>query len=99
MAAASSRAAAAARAVSGVGSPNEQPGYLPTILYSAALDKHPDLSAASTISGPIPAQSPRVMPIRLVMPKLPHATDGWQLWPLNSAARVAPITSAARSAR
>src|ERR1700704_3128498 len=84
MVAASSRDAAAARAVAGVDSPNEQSGYLPIILYSAALDKRPDLSAASTISGPIPAQSPRVMPIRLAMRELPHATDGWQLWPLNS---------------
>ena len=33
------------------------------ILYSADFGTRSDLSARSTISGPIPAQSPSVMPI------------------------------------
>jgi hypothetical protein len=33
-------------------------------LYSADFGTRLDLSARSTISGPIPAQSPSVMPIR-----------------------------------
>src|SRR5438067_7020379 len=61
---ASSSAAAAARAVSCVGWPNEHLGYLPMILYWADFATRPDFKARSTISGPMPAQSPRVIPIR-----------------------------------
>src|SRR5438093_405829 len=61
---ASSSAAAAARAVSRVGCPKEQSGYLPTILYSADFGTRSAFSARSTISGPIPAQSPSVIPTR-----------------------------------
>src|SRR5262249_31939502 len=61
---ASSSAAAAARAVSAVGSPNVQLGYLPMIWYSAEFASRSDFRASSTISGPIPAQSPSVIPMR-----------------------------------
>src|SRR4051794_18458391 len=77
--AASSIAATAARAVSGFGGPNEQVGSLPMIWYSAALESLPDLSAASTISGPMPAQSPSVMPIRLPMAQCGQGRQPWQL--------------------
>src|SRR5437667_4121521 len=55
---------AAARAVSVVGWPNEHLGYLPIILYSADFATRLDFKARSTISGPMPAQSPSVTPIR-----------------------------------
>src|SRR5712691_338043 len=61
---ASSSAAAAARAVSGVGTPGLQLGCLPRITYSIDSGTRPDFRASSTISGPIPAQSPSVMPMR-----------------------------------
>src|SRR5262249_50774494 len=61
---ASSSAAAAARAVSGVGWANEHSGDLPISLYSAEFGSRSDFRARSTISGPIPAQSPNVIPIR-----------------------------------
>src|SRR6266704_5986798 len=60
---ASSSEAAAARAVSAVGCPEVQSGYLPMILYSAEFGSRSDFRARSTISGPIPAQSPSVIPI------------------------------------
>jgi hypothetical protein len=60
---ASSSAAAAARAVSTVGCPNEQSGYLPMILYSADFGTRSQFNPRSTISGPIPAQSPSVIPM------------------------------------
>jgi hypothetical protein len=67
---ASSSAVAAARAVSGVGWPGLQLGCLPSTTYSAESGTRPDLRASSTISGPIPAQSPSVIPMRrfLFMP-------------------------------
>src|SRR5207244_7351165 len=55
---------AAARAVSVVGWPNEHLAYLPIILYSADFATRLDFKARSTISGPMPAQSPSVTPIR-----------------------------------
>src|SRR5580765_6173726 len=61
---ASSSAAAAARAVSDVGSPGLQFGCRPRTTYSVESGTRPDLRASSTISGPIPAQSPSVMPTR-----------------------------------
>src|SRR4029077_16698142 len=61
---ASSSAAAAARAVSGVGSPGLQFGCRPRTTYSVESGTRPDFRASSTISGPIPAQSPSVMPMR-----------------------------------
>src|SRR6476620_5410190 len=61
---ASSSAAAAARAVSGVGTPGLQFGCRPRKTYSVESGTRPDFSASSTISGPIPAQSPSVMPMR-----------------------------------
>src|SRR5215471_2017676 len=61
---ASSSAAAAARAVSGVGSPGLQFGCRPRIRYSVESGTRPDFRASSTISGPIPAQSPSVTPMR-----------------------------------
>src|SRR6476469_6232596 len=61
---ASSSAAAAARAVSAVGSPGLQLGCRPRTTYSVESGTRPDFRASSTISGPIPAQSPSVMPTR-----------------------------------
>src|SRR5207253_11231601 len=61
---ASSSAAAAARAVSGVGTPGLQLGCRPRTTYSVDSGTRPDFRASSTISGPIPAQSPSVMPMR-----------------------------------
>src|SRR5205823_15036676 len=61
---ASSSAAAAARAVSAVGSPGLQFGCRPRTTYSVELETRPDFRASSTISGPIPAQSPSVIPMR-----------------------------------
>src|SRR4030095_17025446 len=61
---ASSSAAAAARAVSGVGAPGLQLGCRPRTTYSVESGTRPDFRASSTISGPIPAQSPSVMPMR-----------------------------------
>src|SRR6476619_6178784 len=61
---ASSSAAAAARAVSAVGSPGLQFGCRPRTTYSVESGTRPDFRASSTISGPIPAQSPSVMPTR-----------------------------------
>src|SRR6476646_783999 len=61
---ASSSAAAAARAVSDVGSPGLQFGCRPRTKYSVESGTRPDFRASSTISGPIPAQSPSVMPTR-----------------------------------
>src|ERR1700747_3627920 len=61
---ASSRAAAAARAVSGVGWPGLQSGWRPRTTYSAESGTRPDFRASATISGPIPAQSPSVIPMR-----------------------------------
>src|SRR6266446_6985215 len=61
---ASSSAAAAARAVSGVGTPGLQFGCRPRSTYSVESGTRPDFRASSTISGPIPAQSPSVMPMR-----------------------------------
>src|SRR6266567_7165768 len=71
---ASSSAAAAARAVSMVGCPKEQSGYLPTILYSADFGMRPDFSARSTISGPMPARSPSVIPMR---GRIAHLYQRW----------------------
>src|ERR671919_968358 len=61
---ASSSAAAAARAVSGVGSPGLHFGCRPRTTYSVESGTRLDFRASSTISGPIPAQSPSVMPMR-----------------------------------
>src|SRR5207248_10814686 len=61
---ASSSAAAAARAVSIDGSPGVQSGCRPITAYSAESGICFEFSARSTISGPIPAQSPSVIPIR-----------------------------------
>src|SRR6516225_1302347 len=61
---ASSSAAAAARAVSGVGCPGLQFGWRPMTTYSVESGTRPDFKASSTISGPIPAQSPSVIPMR-----------------------------------
>src|SRR5262249_7569606 len=61
---ASSSAVAAARAVSGVGTPGLQFGCRPRTMYSVEPGTRPDFRASSTISGPIPAQSPGVMPMR-----------------------------------
>ena len=61
---ASSSAVAAARAVSIVGSPGLQFGCRPITTYSAESGTRPDFSARLTISGPIPAQSPSVIPMR-----------------------------------
>src|SRR6266404_2916800 len=60
---ASSSAAAAARLVSTVASPNEQSGYFPMMTYSAVVGRAFDLSAARITSGPMPAQSPSVIPM------------------------------------
>ena len=49
---------------SGVGLPNEQSTDSPITRYSA-FGRRPEASAARTISGPMPAGSPRVMPMRL----------------------------------
>src|SRR5437016_3705900 len=62
--AASSSAAAAARAVLNVGAPGLQPGCRPMTTYSAESGTRPDFRARSTISGPMPAQSPSVIPMR-----------------------------------
>src|SRR5207237_10783659 len=59
-----SRAPAIACLVSMVGLPNEQSRYLPMTLCPAESERSPDFSARSTISGPIPAQSPSVIPRR-----------------------------------
>src|SRR5262249_305760 len=64
---ASSSAAAAARAVSGVGSPGLQFGCRPRTTYSVESGTRPDFRARSTISGPIPAQSPSVIPMRFAV--------------------------------
>src|SRR5262245_49100662 len=61
---ASSSAAAAARAVSGVATPGLQFGCRPRTMYSVESETRPDFRASSTISGPIPAQSPSVTPMR-----------------------------------
>src|SRR2546421_9166023 len=61
---ASSSAAAAARAVSDVGTPGLQFGCRPRTTYLVESGTRPDFRASSTISGPIPAQSPSVMPMR-----------------------------------
>src|SRR6516165_2106155 len=61
---ASSSAAAAARAVSVVGSPGLQLGWRPMTTYSVESGMRPDRRASSTISGPMPAQSPSVTPMR-----------------------------------
>jgi hypothetical protein len=47
-----------------VGSLGLQSGCLPMRTYSAEPGRRSDLKARSTISGPIPAQSPSVIPIR-----------------------------------
>src|SRR5215471_13319762 len=77
---ASSSAAAAARAVSAVGLPNVQLGYLPMIWYSAELASRSDFSASSTISGPIPAQSPSVIPMRGFFLLLLIGRDRNRMW-------------------
>src|SRR4029077_6262515 len=64
---ASSSAAAAARAVSTVGSPGFQFGCRPITTYFAEFGIRPDFRARSTISGPIPAQSPSVIPMRKLL--------------------------------
>src|SRR5262245_42360789 len=61
---ASSDLVAAERAVSGVGMPGLQFGCRPRTTYSVESGTRPDFRASSTISGPIPAQSPSVMPMR-----------------------------------
>src|SRR5205809_1570370 len=66
----SSSAAAAARLVSTVGSPNEQSGYFPMMTYSAVVGRAFDESAARTTSGPMPAQSPSVIPMRFKVAQL-----------------------------
>src|ERR1044072_5608759 len=64
---ASSNAAAAARALSAVGFPGRAPGYLPMTVLSTVRAMRLEFRARSTISGPIPAQSPRVIPMRGVL--------------------------------
>src|SRR5512133_2363737 len=64
---ASSNAAAAARALSAVGFPGREPGYLPMTLLSTVRAMLLEFRARSTISGPIPAQSPSVIPMRGVL--------------------------------
>src|SRR5207245_10946567 len=61
---ASARAAAVARAVLLVGTPGLQPGCRPMRTYSTESGTRPDFRARSTISGPMPAQSPSVIPMR-----------------------------------
>src|SRR4029077_9532371 len=61
---ASSSAAAAARAVSDVDWPGLRLGWRPRTTYSIESGTRRDFKASSTISGPIPAQSPSVIPMR-----------------------------------